>query len=324
MAHSSSRLVIYAALGGNLVVSATKFAAAAFTGSSAMLSEAIHSLVDSGNQILLLHGIRRAARPADAAHPFGHGLQLYFWTFVVAVLIFGIGAGVSVVEGIDKVRTPHPVGHAWVNYLVLGLSLLFEGATWLVALREFRRGKGRRSWIAAIRMSKDPTVFTVLFEDTAAMLGLLVALLGVWLSQRLDLPVLDGVASLVIGVILALTATFLAFECQSLLTGEGAAPEVQAGIRRIAASEPGVQRLNEVLTMHFGPRDVLAALSLDFDNRCSAADVEAAVSRIERRIRAAHPEVARVFVEAQDRDAHRSAELQRQAQLLKAGQGDCE
>lgn len=291
-----------------MLIAATKFVAAFFTGSSAMLSEAIHSLVDSGNQLLMLYGLRRSAQPADASHPFGYGLQLYFWTFVVAVLIFGLGAGVSIVEGIDKVRHPHAVDHAWVNYLVLGLSLLFEGTTWLVALAEFRRGKGTRSWIAAIRLSKDPTLFTVLFEDSAALLGLLFALLGIGLSQWLGLPVLDGVASLVIGAILTLTAAFLAFECQSLLTGEGVAPEVQAGIRRIASAEPGVQRLNEVLTMHFGPREVLLALSLDFDDRLSAGDVELAVSRIERAIRKAHPEITRVFVEPQSREAHRDAQ----------------
>lgn len=308
MARSSSKTVIYAALGGNLLVAATKFGAAIFTGSAAMLSEAIHSTVDSGNQLLLLLGMRRAARPATSSHPFGHGLQLYFWTFVVAVLIFGVGASVSILEGIDKIRAPHPVESPWVNYVVLCLALLFEGAVWVIALREFRTGKGKRGWLEAIRLSKDPTVFTVLFEDTAAMLGLLVALAGVWLSQALDLPVLDGVASLLIGLILAGTAAFLAWECQSLLTGEGVAPEVQAGLRAIALAEPAVQRANEVLTMHFGPNDVLVAISLDFDDAVSAADVEQAVSRIERQIKRNHPEVTRVFVEAQDRRAHLAAQ----------------
>ncbi len=308
MAHSSSKVVIYAALAGNLLIAAVKFAAAAFTGSAAMLSEAIHSSVDSGNQLLLLLGIKRAARPANALHPFGHGLQLYFWTFVVAVLIFGVGAGVSVIEGINKIRAPHPVEDAWVNYLVLGLSLLFEGAVWVMALREFRSSKGRAGWLEAVHLSKDPTVFTVLFEDTAAMLGLLVALAGIALGQALDLPVLDGVASLAIGFILAGTATFLAWECQSLLTGEGASPAVQASIQAMATAEPAVARVNELLTMHFGPQDVLAALSLDFVDSIGAADVEKAVTRIERAIKAAHPEVKRVFVEAQDRDAHRRSQ----------------
>jgi cation diffusion facilitator family transporter len=304
MARHSSKFVIYAALGGNLLVAATKFAAAAFTGSAAMLSEAIHSTVDSGNQLLLLLGLTRAARPATARHPFGHGLELYFWTFVVAVLIFGVGAGVSVVEGVAKIRNPHPVENIWVNYLVLGLALVFEGVVWIVALRAFHQVKGKLSWLRAVRQSKDPTVFTVLFEDTAAMLGLLVALIGLALGQWLDLPVLDGVASLVIGLILATTAAFLAFECQSLLTGEGVSPEVQASIHEIAAAEPAVLRPNEILTMHFGPSDVLVALSLDFRDSGTASEVEQAVTRIERRIKAVHPEVKRVFIEAQDREAH--------------------
>jgi cation diffusion facilitator family transporter len=305
VAGSSSKIVIYAALAGNLLVAATKFAAAFHTGSAAMLSEAVHSTVDSGNQVLLLLGLRRAARPATPAHPFGHGLQLYFWTFVVAVLIFGVGAGVSIVQGIVKIRAPHPVESPVVNYVVIGLSLLFEGAVWLVAVKAFREAKGARGWLQAVRQSKDPTVFTVLFEDTAAMLGLLAALIGIWLSQELEMPALDGVASVVIGLILAGTAAFLAWECQSLLTGEGASPEVRASIQQIAASEPGVVRPNEILTMHFGPKDVLVALSLDFEDRRSAADVEAAVTQIERRIKAAHPEVSRVFVEAQSLEAHR-------------------
>ncbi len=304
MAHPTSKRVIFAALIGNLLIAATKFSAAAATGSSAMLSEAIHSVVDSGNQLLLLLGIRRAARPANARHPFGHGLQLYFWTFVVAVLIFGVGAGVSIVQGLDKIATPHPVESPWINYLVLGVALVLEGTVWTVALRAFRASKGNLGWLTAVQLSKDPTVFTVLFEDTAAILGLLVAFTGIALSQILDMPVLDGVASLVIGLILAFTAAFLAWECQSLLTGEGASPEVQASIHAIAAADHAVARPNEILTMHFGPQDVLVALSLDFIDSVSAAEVERAVTRIERQIKAAHPEVKRVFVEAQDREAH--------------------
>jgi cation diffusion facilitator family transporter len=304
MAGSSSKRVIYAALIGNLLVAAAKFIAAGFTGSAAMLSEAIHSTVDSGNQLLLLLGISRAARPANVRHPFGHGLQLYFWTFVVAVLIFGVGSGVSVLEGISKITAPHPLENPWVNYLVLGLALFFEGAVWVMALRAFRDCKGTLGWLEAVQLSKDPTVFTVLFEDTAAILGLLVALIGLSLGQLLNLQVLDGVASLIIGLILAGTAAFLAWECQSLLTGEGASPEVQASIHGIVTAEPAVERPNEILTMHFGPQDVLVALSLSFVESGTATEVEAAVTRIERQIKAAHPEVTRVFIEAQDRDAH--------------------
>lgn len=304
----SSTFVVHAALAGNFLVTVTKFAAAAFTGSSAMLSEAVHSVVDCGNQLLLLLGLKRAAKPASVTHPFGHGLQLYFWTFVVAVLVFGVGAGVSLVQGVARILDPQPLENPWANYLVIGLSLLFEGTTWIVAVRAFRRTKGTRSWIEAVRFSKDPTVFTVLFEDSAAIMGLLAALLGVWLSETLEMPVLDGVASVVIGLILAGTAAFLAWECQSLLTGEAAAPEVRRGINRIVTAEPGVARPNEILTMHFGPADVLAALSLEFDPTLSAAKVEAAVSRIEQAIKSHHPEVTRVFIEAQRRDAHRRSQ----------------
>jgi cation diffusion facilitator family transporter len=264
--------------------------------------------VDCGNQLLMLLGMKRAAKPASVTHPFGHGLQLYFWTFVVAVLIFGVGAGVSLLQGFGKMLDPQPVENPWANYLVIGVSILFEGATWLVAVRAFRQTKGARKWMEAVRFSKDPTVFTVLFEDSAAILGLVAAFLGVWLSQALALPVLDGVASVVIGLILAGTAAFLAWECQLLLTGEAAAPEVRCGIGQIVGEEPSVVQPNEILTMHFGPKDVLAALSLEFEQHLPAAEVEAAVSRIEHRIKSSHPEVTRVFVEAQRRDAHRRSQ----------------
>jgi cation diffusion facilitator family transporter len=250
----------------------------------------------------------RAAQPATAEHPFGHGLQLYFWTFVVAILIFGLGPGLSILEGLDKVASPHPIENAHVNYAVLGLAMLFEGGAWLIAFREFRKRKGRGTLFKAVHRSKDPTVFIALFEDSAALLGLVTAFLGIALGQALNMPVLDGVASLVIGVILATTAAFLAYESQSLLTGEGVDPEVRADIRKIAAAEPGVLQVNEVLTMHFGPQDVLVAVSLDFDDAIPAGPVERAVTRIERRIKAAHPEVTRVFVEAQSFDAHRRSQ----------------
>jgi len=307
MAVHSPKEVIYAALAGNMLIAISKYGAAGFTGSSAMLSEAIHSTVDTGNQVLLLYGLKRAARPADAEHPFGHSLQLYFWVFVVAVLIFGVGAGLSLLHGIEKVRAPHPVENAYVSYIVLGLALVFEGVVWVIAFREFRRTQGQRGWLSAIRRSKDPVVFTVLLEDTAAMSGLLVALAGIALSQVFDLPILDGIASIIIGLILAGTAAFLANEAKSLLTGEAVDPEVRDDIREIAASVSAVAGINEVLTMHFGPRDVLVALSLDFSDHISSIDVEEATSAIERRIRAAHPQVSRVFVEAQRYSAHQQA-----------------
>lgn len=306
MAGHGSKTVIFAALAGNAAIAATKFFAAFMTGSAAMLSEAVHSLVDTGNQLLLLYGLNRAARPPDAKHPFGYGLQLYFYTFVVAVMIFGLGAVISILQGIEKIQRPEPIDHAWINYLVLGFGVVFETGSWIIAFREFDRNREGRSWLDAVHRSKDPTVFTVLFEDTAALLGLAVALLGVWLSQVLHLPVLDGVASLVIGLILAVTALFLASESRSLLTGEAASHEVRVDINRIARAEPGVAGLNQAMTMHFGPSDVFVALSLDFDDALPAGEVERTVSRIERAIKDAHPEVTRVFVEAQSFEADRA------------------
>jgi cation diffusion facilitator family transporter len=303
-AHASSVRTILAALAGNLAIAIAKYVAAAVTGSSAMLSEAIHSTVDTGNELLLLYGLRRARRPADPEHPFGHGLQLYFWTFVVAVMIFGLGAVVAFIEGLHKLGDPHPVEHVYVNYIVLGVSMLFEIGSWTVAFREFRRAQGGRSWLAAARRSKDPTVFTVLFEDTAALLGLAAAFVGVALADVLNRPIFDGIASLAIGVILVITAAFLAYESQSLLTGEAAQPETRSGIARVAAQTPGVVGINEILTMHFGPQDLLVALSLDFDDAIPAARVEAAVALLERRLKTEFPEVARVFVEAKGFDEH--------------------
>jgi len=305
MASHTSRTVIYSALAGNAAIAVTKFAAAAFTGSAAMMSEAVHSVVDTGNQLLLLFGLRQAAKPPNAKHPFGYGLQLYFYTFVVAVLIFGVGAMVSIFHGIEKIQHPEVISHVWVNYVVLGLGVLFEGAVWIVALKEFNKERGRRPWLTAVRQSKDPTVFTVLFEDTAALLGLATALIGVFLSDTLKMPVIDGVASVIVGLILAVTAAFLAMESQSLLTGEAASHDTRLGINRIARADPGVISLNQALTMHFGPNDVFVALSLDFDDKLTSKDVEATVTRLEQAIKAAHPDVTRLFIEAQSFAADR-------------------
>lgn len=307
MAGSKSKTVIYAALAGNTAIAAIKFIAAALTGSAAMLSEGVHSVVDTGNQILLLFGLRQSSRAPTAKHPFGYGLQLYFWTFVVAVLIFGVGAVVSILHGIEKLGHPAAVEDAWINYIVLGLGVLFEGAVWIIALRQFNRERGNLGFFAAIHASKDPTTFTVLFEDSAALLGLVVALGGIAASDAFDLPVLDAAASIVIGLILASTAFFLAVESHSLLTGEAADPETRAGIDRIASIEPGVERINQTLTMHFGPNEVLVALSLDFDDELSAQEVEIAVTHIEAAVKAKYPHVRRIFIEAQSFAAHLKA-----------------
>ena len=222
----------------------------------------------------------------------------------MAVLIFGVGAVISILHGVERIRHPGEIENPWINYVVLGLSVLFESASWLVALRAFNREREGRPFFAAIRSSKDPTVFTVLFEDTAALAGLVVALVGVVASHVFALPVLDGVASVLIGVILALTAAFLAFESQSLLTGEAADPATREGIAEIARAEAGVDGLNDCRTMHFGPNEILVALSLDFRNDLSAGDVEDTVARLEHRIRAAYPQAGRIYVEAQSFVSH--------------------
>ena len=304
MASSSTKHVVYAALGGNMLIAITKFGASLMTGSSAMLSEAVHSLVDTSNQTLLLYGIKRSGKPADEKHPFGYGMELYFWTFVVAILIFGLGAGVSIFEGIKKIQHPEVVTDTFVNYIVLGIALVFEAVAWFIAFKEFRGSQGKRGIIQTVRDSKDPTVFTVLFEDSAAMLGLLVAFAGIWLAEYLQLPVLDGVASVIIGFILAITASLLAYESKGLLVGEGADKEVVGAIREIVKQENGIISINETLTMHMGPQDVLLNLSLDFFDNLSSPEVEAIISRLESKIKAEYPQIQRIFIEAQSITGH--------------------
>ncbi|AMX98173.1 cation diffusion facilitator family transporter [Mesorhizobium ciceri] len=297
--HGGSKKVIYAALAGNLAIALTKFAAAAFTGSSAMLSEGVHSLVDTGNGGLLLYGMHRAARPADRTHPLGHGRELYFWSFIVALLVFALGAGVSFYEGVVHIMAPEPVANAKVNYIVLGLSFLFEGSSWWVALKEFRRQKGRQGWLQAVQSSKDPSVYTVLFEDSAALLGLIVAFAGILAAELLEMPELDGAASIGIGLILGATAIFLARESKGLLIGEPASPEVQMKVLAIAQQDPAVQRANGVLTVHMGPTEIVAGLSIEFEDHLTAPEIEACVERLEAQLKKEMPEITRLFVKPQ-------------------------
>ncbi|MDG4891094.1 cation diffusion facilitator family transporter [Mesorhizobium sp. WSM4887] len=297
--HSGSKRVIYAALAGNIAIALTKFAAAFFTGSSAMLSEGVHSLVDTGNGALLLYGMRRAARPPDLTHPLGHGRELYFWSFIVALLVFALGAGVSFYEGVIHIMAPEPVVNAKVNYIVLGLSFLFEGSSWLVALKEFRPQKGKQGWFQAVRRSKDPSVYTVLFEDSAALLGLVVAFAGILTSELLAIPELDGAGSIGIAVILGATAIFLARESKGLLLGEPASPEVERMVLVIADHDPAVQRANGILSVHIGPQEIVAGLSIEFEDHLTAPEIEACVERLEVRLKSDMPEITRLFVKPQ-------------------------
>ena len=299
MSASGSKFIIYAALIGNALISVTKFAAALFTGSSAMLSEGIHSLVDTGNQVLLLYGLKRGAKPADAEFPFGHGKEIYFWSFVVAILIFAVGAGVSIYEGIHHLRHPVEMESAMINYIVLGAALIFEGVVWALAMREFTRAKGKWGYLEAVKKGKDPSLFVVVFEDSAAMLGLMVAFVGVLLSHEFGYWWADGGASIVIGLILGGTAIWLAYETKSLLIGEAADPEQVEAMRVAITDFPEVTRVNEVLTMHMGPDFVLANLSVDFEDSLDAGQLEQTIARMDQVIKDLCPAVKRVFIEAE-------------------------
>ncbi|TPJ35044.1 cation diffusion facilitator family transporter [Mesorhizobium sp. B2-8-3] len=297
--HSGSRRVIYAALAGNLAIALTKFAAAFFTGSSSMLSEGVHSLVDTGNGGLLLYGMHRAARPPDRTHPLGHGRELYFWSFIVALLVFALGAGVSFYEGVIHIMAPEPVVNAKVNYIVLALSFVFEGSSWLVALKEFRQQKGKQGWLQAVQSSKDPSVYTVLFEDSAALLGLIVAFAGILSAELLEIPELDGVGSIGIAIILGATAIFLARESKGLLLGEPASSEVQKKVLAIVQEDPAVQRANGILSVHIGPEEIVAGLSIEFEDHLTAPEIEACVERLEARLKQEMPQISRLFVKPQ-------------------------
>ena len=298
---TSSKKVIFAALIGNSLIAITKFGASWFTGSSAMFAEGIHSLVDTGNQGLLLHGLRRAQRPADAKFPFGHGKEVYFWSFVVAILIFALGSGISLYEGVVHVLHPEPIANPMVNYLVLGLALIFEGGAWYFAFQEFSRTKGQWSYVQAVQREKDPTIFIVLFEDTAALLGLVVAFLGIWLGQLTGIVMFDGIATVIIGLILGATAVWLAYETKGLLIGESANQEVVESIRRMAGKISEIEHVNEVLTMHMGPNFILVNLSVDFKNGVSSEKAESTVANLDQAIKNAHPRVKRIFVELEAR-----------------------
>jgi cation diffusion facilitator family transporter len=295
----TSKQVVSAALLGNLLVAATKTVAALWTGSSAMTSEAIHSFVDSGNEILLLYGQHRASLRADAEHPLGHGRELYFWSFIVALLIFAIGAGVSIYQGIAHIRAPEPIQDPWVNYVVLALATVFEGASWWVSVKRFRSTSGRLGFYEAFRKSKDPPSFMVLFEDSAALVGIALAAAGTFAATYWHRPELDGVASVLIGCVLGAVAMVLARESKSLLIGESASSELTKSITEIAAKNPAVLRVNGLLTAQLAPDQIVVALSLEFSDALRVPELEERVVEIERSIRARHGEVIALFVKPQ-------------------------
>jgi cation diffusion facilitator family transporter len=302
---ASSKRAVYAALIGNILVALTKTAAAVWTGSSAMMSEAVHSVVDSSNEILLLYGYHRAYRPPDELHPLGYGRELYFWSFIVALLIFALGAGVSLYQGIVHVLDPRPIEQPLVSLGVLGLSFVFEGASWWFALRSLPATSRRLGYYEAFLRSKDPPAYMVLFEDSAALIGIMIAAAAISAAVLLEQPLWDGVGSILIGLLLAATSVVLARESKSLLIGEPAHSELAESILGIARKSPGVLRANGVLTVQMSPSEVVAALSIEFADDRRADDIEHSVVAIEDQVREQHSEIAALFIKPQTRARYR-------------------
>jgi cation diffusion facilitator family transporter len=294
-----SPVAVYGALAANLAIALAKFIAGLTSGSSAMLSEGIHSVVDTGNELLLLLGLHRSKKPADEDHPFGHGKELYFWSLIVAVSIFGVGGGMSLYEGISHLEHPTEIRNPLLNYVVLGFAFIAEGISFSIARRELRKerwGKGE-SLLLSLRSSKDPSVYTVIAEDFAALLGLTVAFLGVFLSSTLKEPWLDGAASMLIGVILVVVAGFLASECRGLLVGESADLQVVRGVKRLVEADPDVRQVQPPLTMQLGPNELLLNLEVAFRAGIPGEQIVACIGRLEERIRKEYPAISRIFIE---------------------------
>ncbi|WCT72968.1 cation diffusion facilitator family transporter [Sphingomonas naphthae] len=298
-----NKRVLYAALAANLGIAIAKFVAAAVSGSSAMLTEGFHSIVDSLNQVLLLWGQKRSKRPPDDLHPLGYGRELYFWSFVVAILIFAIGAGLSIYEGVLHIIEPEHVDSVWLPYLVLAVSLALEGSSWALAVKEFAKTKGDVSWWTAIVRSKDPAAFVVLFEDSAAMAGLVIAGLGITASWLTGDPAWDGVASILIGIVLGGVAIVLARESKDLLIGERADPRLVEAVRASVDGLPEVTGVNEVVTIHMAPDAIFVAMSVDFEDRVSAGVVEKVIAEVEAKLKARWPAIATVYIKPQAKAA---------------------
>jgi len=318
MASHESRLAIYTSIGANVVIAVVKFVAAVLSHSSAMLAEGIHSLVDASDGSLLLLGQHRSRRPPDELHPFGHGKELYFWTLIVALVFFAIGGGVSVYEGVLHLVHPEALRDPTWSYVVLGVALLFDGTSFTVAFRQFRKeAAGAPIW-SAIRESKDPSVFTVLLEDTADLAGIALAFLGIFLGHTLGNVYLDGVATIGVGLVLAVVALVLVRESKALLIGEGAQGVVLARIRSIAARDPAVRAVRRPLTMYFGPDEMLLGMGIEFDPSLSAAEVATAIDRLERNFREEMPVVRHIYIEAESLTGSGDARLATRASPLPA------
>jgi cation diffusion facilitator family transporter len=300
MATRESKGVIYAAIFANIAIAVCKFSAAAVTGSSAMLAEAFHSTADSGNELLLLWGIKRSARPPDAVHPYGYGKALYFYSLLVAVYIFGVGGGLALHEGISHLKHPEIPTHPGWNYAVLALAAVFDFYSWRISYRELRARKdpNESTW-DEIKGGKDPTIFTVFLEDSAGLLGVLLAFLAIFLGRQFNNPYLDPIASIVIGLVLAVLAVFLGRESGALLVGERTNRARIASLKEIICADPAVEQVGDLLTMQLGPEEVLLTVNIQFRRKLTLEQLESAIERIEARIRREQPSVQRIFIEAE-------------------------
>ena len=307
MATSSSKTVVYAALVGNALVAVTKIGAAFWTGSSAMMSEAVHSVVDTSNELLLLYGFHRAGRPPDALHPLGYGRGLYFWSFIVALLLFALGSGAALYQGVSHVLSPRPIESPAVSYIVLSLSFIFEATTWWIAMRRFRRSEREHGYYEAFRRSKDPPAFMVVFEDSAALIGIAIATVSTTAVITFDQPIWDGIGSMMIGILLGGVSIVLARESKSLLIGEPAGPELAQSLLDIVRASPGVLQAGGLLTMQLAPDQVVAAINIEFTDDSRANDIEAYVAAIEKHVRTKHPIVKNLFIKPQTRARHGNA-----------------
>jgi cation diffusion facilitator family transporter len=301
-AHIRANIVLYGALAANIGIAIAKFVAAAISGSSSMLTEGVHSLVDSGNQLLLLYGQHRARRPPDGAHPFGYGRELYFWAFVVAILIFAVGAGVSIYEGWLHIVEPEPLRDPTINYIVLAVAFALESTSWFIAVREFNATRSTLGWWKSVRRSKDPAAFIVMFEDSAALIGLVIAAIGVWASHYFGDSRIDGVASIVIGLILAAVAMVLARESKGLLIGESADPALISRLWAAIDGRPQITAVNHIRTIHTAPDAVFVAISADFDDALTMGEGETLIEAIEAELKAAMPELTSIYIRPEKRE----------------------
>lgn len=296
---AATKKVIYAAVVANLGIALAKFLAAAVTGSAAMMAEGIHSAVDTGNELLLLIGEQRSAKAADAKHPFGYGKSIYFWALVVALSVFSLGGGLSINHGVHGLLDPQPLHDPFWSYLVLAVAFLFEGYSWNVSrlsLNTYRKA-GTSLW-QAVRASKDAAVFTVFIEDSAALLGVLLAAAGISLAQWTGEPRWDPAASVVIGLLLIGAAFTLARETGALLVGESMGADASARLRQVINADPAIDSVGRLASMQLGPSDILLTAAVQFKRGMTIDQVERAIERLERTVHAHNPSIHTMYFES--------------------------